>query len=92
MKFGKTYTNKLVSFADRYFTYDKKTMKREHTDISFDFYAFRKENGVYTTVCINRNEYGLWACIRKGDNYIVAKHLKSYQEVASFKKMIRCLS
>ena len=92
MKFGKTFTNKLVSFADRYFTYDSKSMRREGTDISFDFYAIRKENGQYTAVCINRNEYGLWACIRKGDDYIYSGHLKSYQEVANFKKMIRCLS
>lgn len=92
MKFGKTYTNKLVSFADRYFTYDKKTMRREGTDRLFDFFAISRENGHTVSVCINRSSYGLWVSIRKDDEYIIGEYLHSYSEVTIFKKMIKCLS
>ncbi len=92
MKFGKTYTNKLVSFVDRYFTWDTRTMKREGTDNLFDFWAISRENGHKVSVCIDRNSYGLWVSIRKDDEYIIAECLKSYTDVARFKQMIKCLS
>jgi hypothetical protein len=92
MKFGKTYTNKLISFADRYFTWDKRTMRRENTDSTFDFWAISRENGHTVSVCIDRNSYGLWVSIRKDDEYIIGEHLKSYSDVTNFKRMIKCLS
>lgn len=90
MKFGKTFTNKLVSYADRYFTWDSRTMRREGTDKLFDFFAINRENG-HTTVCIDRSTVGLWVSIQKNNHFIYSGFLKNYKEVDAFKKMIRCL-
>ena len=91
MKFSKTFTNKLVSYTDRYFTYDHRTMRREGTDKLFDFFAIRRENGVTTSVCVNRSKQGVWVSIRKNDEYICGDFVKTYTEVDAFKKMIKCL-
>ena len=91
MKFSKTFTNKLVSYTDRHFTWDKRTMRREGTDKLFDFFAICRNEGVTTSVCIDRSKYGLWVSIRKNDTYIIANHLKTYKEIDAFKKMVRCL-
>lgn len=91
MKFGKTFTNKLVSYADRYFTWDSRTMRREGTDKMFDFFAIREEDGRKTTVCIDRLYGMLWVSIEKDDHYIYSGFLKSYSDVTNFKKMVRCL-
>lgn len=91
MKFGKTFTNKLISYTDRHFTYDKKTMRREGTDKCFDFFAFRREDGIMTCVCVDRTKQGIWVVIKKGDKYICDEFLKTYAEVDNFKKMVCCL-
>lgn len=91
MKFGKTFTNKLVSYADRYFTWDKRTLRREGTDGNFDFFAICRENGHTISVCIDRSNYGLWTSIKKDQRFIFSGYLKTYKEVSTFKKMIRCL-
>lgn len=89
MKFSKTFTNKLISYADRYFTYDSRTMRREGTDKLFDFLAINRDTT--TTVCIDRNSVGLWVSIQKNGHFIYSGFLKTYKEVDSFKRMIRCL-
>lgn len=89
MKFGRTYTNKLVSFADRYFTYDRKEMKRENTSTYFDFYALNNDSD--TTIAINRDVCGIYVYIRKGGELIISKILKTYSEVEDFKCVVRCL-
>lgn len=91
MKFSKKFTNKLISYTDRYFTYDSRTMRREGTDKLFDFFAINREDGVTTSVCVDRTKQGIWASIRKNEQYICHGYLKTYKEVDSFKKMIRCL-
>ena len=91
MKFSRKFTNKLVSYTDRHFTYDKRTMRREGTDKLFDFFAISRENGVTTSVCVDRTKQGIWASIRKDDKYICEGFLKTYTEVDNFKKMILCL-
>lgn len=90
MKFSRTFTNKLISYADRYFTYDSRTMRREGTDKLFDFFAINRENG-NTTVCIDRSTVGLWVSIQKNNHFIYSGFLKTYKEVDNFKKMVRCL-
>ena len=91
MKFGKTFTNKLVSYADRYFTYDSRHLKREDSTQHFDFVAFKHENGHTTSVFIRRSQHGIWVSINKARQPIYQGFLKTYQEVDTFKKMIRCL-
>lgn len=90
MKFSRTFTNKLISYADRYFTYDSRTMRREGTDKLFDFFAINRKHG-NTTVCIDRSTVGLWVSIQKNNHFIYSGYLKSYKEVDNFKRMIRCL-
>ena len=91
MKFSRTFTNKLISYADRYFTYDSRTMKREGTDKLFDFFAINRDNGNTTCVCIDRSTTGLWVSIQKNNHFIYSDFLKTYKEVDNFKKMIKCL-
>lgn len=91
MKFSKKFTNKLVSYADRYFTYDRRKMRREGTDERFDFFAINLDNGSTTCVFIKRSTTGLWVSIQKNDHCIYHGFLKTYTEVNNFKKMIRCL-
>ena len=89
MKFSKKSTNKLVSYVDRYFTYDKRKMKREGDATSFDFVAYNYEE--HTVIFIKNSKYGIWVSINKDDKTIHQGHLKNYTEVSNFKKMIRCL-
>ena len=92
MKFSKTFTNKLVSYADRYFTWDRRKMHREDSTEMFDFFAYRREDdGSQTVVCIDRSKFGLFAYIKRDNKCIYGNHLKTFKEVDSFKKMIRCL-
>lgn len=91
MKFSRTFTNKLVSYVDRYFTWDTRTLRREDTDKNFDFFAISRENGHITSVCIDRSICGLWVSISKDHNFIYSGYIKTYKEVDTFKKMIRCL-
>lgn len=89
MRFKRTYINKLVSFTDRYFTYDRKAMKREGTSAYFDFVAHNDDNK--THVAINREKYGIFVCIRKNNKTFFCKILHTYKEVAYFKRMVLCL-
>lgn len=89
MRFNRTYTNKLVSFADRYFTYDKREMRREGTSVNFDFLAWNYDTETY--VVIDRTKYGIYVCIRKNYKTFFSKTLHTYKEVSYFKRMIRCL-
>ena len=87
MKFSKKFTNKLVSYVDRYFTYDYRTMRREDKENLFDFYA----HGESTTVVIDRCPTGLYICIKKYKKYIYKTIAKSFAEINNFKHMILCL-
>lgn len=92
MKFSKTFTNKLVSYADRYFTWDSRKMHREDSTEMFDFFAYRREDdGNQTVVCIDHTNFGLFAYIKKDNKCIYSGHFKTFKDVDSFKKMIRCL-
>jgi hypothetical protein len=89
MKFSKTFTNKLVSFTDRYFTYDDKEMKREGTTDYFDFVG--RDYGRHIYVYVHRNQTGMFVYIRKEGKTIIREILQTYKEIDTFKKMIRCL-
>ena len=89
MKFGTTFTNKLVSYVDRYFTYDYREMRRENTSGIFDFYA--REYDTDTSVVIDKWALGIYVCIRRNGKEIIGKTLRTYKEIADFKRMIRCL-
>ena len=89
MKFGKTFTNKLVSYADRYFTWDSRQMKREGTSIHFDFIGRDYDRKI--TVWIHRNSIGIFVAIQKDGKDIIKKILCNYTEVSNFKKMLKCL-
>ena len=91
MKFGKTFTNKLVSFADQHFTWDYRSMKREDENQHFDFIALRKEDGRRIAVGFHRSQYGIWAFIEKDGTDIHRGYLKTYSDVNAFKKMVKCL-
>ena len=87
MKFSKKFTNKLVSYVDRYFTYDRRTMRVEDENSLFDFYAV----GEGTTVVIDRCPTGLYICIKKDERYIYKTIAKSFAEIKNFKRMVFCL-
>ena len=88
MKFSKKFTNKLVSYSDRYFTYDRRLMRREDHNKFFDFCAHRED----ATVVIDRSPKGyLYLCIKKDERYIYKTIAKSFAEIKSFKRMILCL-
>lgn len=89
MKFSRTFTNKLVSYADRYFSYDDREMKREGTNEHFDFVARDYDRKIY--IYINRNSTGIFVYIRKDGKTIIREILQSYKEIDTFKKMIRCI-
>lgn len=91
MKFGKTYTNKLISFVDRHFTYDVRQLKREGDNtFGFDFIAHNRDSKV--SVYLERGEFGIYVSITKDSKDIKRGFLKSYSEVTAFKQMIKCLS
>ena len=88
MKFSTKFTNKFISYVDRYFTYDRRTMRREDNKNNlFDFYAHRSG----TTVVIDRCPTGLYICIKKDERYIYKTIAKSFAEIKNFKHMILCL-
>lgn len=92
MKFSRTFTNKLISYADRYFTWDERYLKREDPTMHFDFFAIRGDEDEHrVVVCFRRGKYGIWANIDKDSKDIFEGYLKTYKEVNNFKKMIRCL-
>ena len=87
MKFSKKFTNKLVSYADRYFTYDRRIMRREDHNEQFDFYAHRDD----ATIVIDRCSMGIYLCIKKDERYIYKTIAKSFADIKNFKRMILCL-
>lgn len=87
MKFSKKFTNKLVSYVDRYFTYDRRAMRVEDKNNLFDFYAQRTG----ATVVIDRCPTGIYICIKKDNRYICKNIAKSFAEIKNFKHMILCL-
>ena len=89
MRFKRTYVNKLVSFVDRYFTYDNREMRREDARALFDFHAWNYDTE--THVVIDRTKYGIYVCIRKNYKTFFCKTLHTYKEISYFKRMIRCL-
>ena len=92
LKVSKTNTNKLVSYVDRYFTYDYRTLKREGDTVLFDFYGVRVEDGVRTVVIIDRIKHGhVFVSIRKNDTSIHNGFINSYNDIDIFKRMVRCL-
>ena len=78
MKFSKKFTNKLVSYADRYFTYDRRIMRREDHNEHFDFFARRDD----ATVVIDRCSTGIYLCIKKDEIYIYIKLLQSHLQTS----------
>ena len=87
MKFSKNFTNKVISYVDRYFTYDYRTMRVEDENSLFDFYAHR--TGI--TVVIDRCPTGIYTCIKKDNRYICKNIAKSFAEIKNFKRMVFCL-
>lgn len=87
MKFSTKFINKLVSYVDRYFTYDRRAMRREDENSSFDFYAYRTG----ATVVIDRCTMGIYISIKKDERYIYKTIAKSFAEIKNFKHMILCL-
>ena len=87
MKFSKNVTNKIISYVDRNFTYDYRTMRREEENSLFDFYAYRSG----ATVVIDRCPTGLYISIKKDNRYICKNIAKSFAEIKNFKHMILCL-
>ena len=90
MRITRKTTNKLVSYVDRYFTWDTRKLKREGDYTDFDLVAFNHDNDV-TVIFIKRSKNGIWATIRKGNDTITSGYLKTYNEINAFKKMVRCL-
>jgi hypothetical protein len=85
-------TNKLVSFTDKFFSYDWRIMKRENSSESFDFLAVNKDYNRTITVSISRtNSKTLYLSIREREKKIYTSFVKSYQDINIFKQMIRCL-
>ena len=89
MKFSRKYTNKLVSFVDRYYTYDGRSMKREGDKTYFDFWAYNNDNG--SSVAVPRNPQGMFVSIRKDNKVVFRAILTTYTEIDNFKRMIKCL-
>lgn len=90
MKFSKTFTNKLVSFADQHFSWDSRQLKREgNNSFGFDFIAHNRD--AKTSVYIERTEFGMYVVIDRDRQTITRGFLKTYKEVNAFKKMIKCL-
>ena len=92
MNFSRKFTNKLISYVDRYFTYDTRTMKREGTDALFDFFGVCKSDGIKTVVVVDRLKSDmLWVSISQNDTCIHSGFLHTYDDISNFKKMVRCL-
>lgn len=93
MQFSRKTVNKLVSYVDRYFTWDKRTMKREDTDSVFDFWGIRRAEGnkPRVTVAIDKNSLLLYVSICINGKFVYNECIKTYKEMTNFKKMVRCL-
>jgi hypothetical protein len=93
MQISRKATNKLVSYVDRYFTWDKRTMKREGTDKIFDFWGVRYTDGnnPRVTVAIDKNSLFLYVSICINGKCIYDERIKKHKQVKAFKQMVRCL-
>lgn len=92
LKVSRANTNKLVSYVDRYFTYDRRTLKREGESALFDFFGVRIDDERKIVVVIDRMMHGvLWVSIRENNTYIHSGFIKSYKDIDTFKRMVRCL-
>lgn len=92
LKVSRTNTNKLISYVDRYFTWDRRTLKREGQCTLLDFYGVREDDGIRTVVVIDRMQGGnVFMSIRKNDSTIYSDFAKSYKDIDIFKRMVRCL-
>lgn len=91
-KVSRTNTNKLVSYVDRYFTYDGRTLKREGECLLFDFFGVRQDDERKIIVVVDRMKNGvLWVSIRENDTYIYSHMVKSFKDISTFKRMVRCI-
>lgn len=93
MSFNRKYVNKVVSHIDRYFTYDRRYLRRENTSERQDIFVVRDAEGAAPKVIVaaNNTKYGLYVYIRKEEDIILSKILHTPKEVNNFKKMVRCL-
>lgn len=93
MQISRKTTNKLVSYVDRYFTWDKRTMKRENTDKIFDFWGVRYTDGnnPRVTVAIDKNSLFLFASIHIDGKTVYEGRIKTHKQLNTFKAMVLCL-
>lgn len=89
MKLTKKELNKLVSFIDKEFSYDSRKIKREDETSFFDFFALNYDTN--TIVSINNDKIGLYVSLKRNKKIIEQKFIKNFNELNTFKKMIRCL-
>ena len=88
-KISKKDKNKLISFVDRYFTYDTRSLKREKADTAFDFFGINYDTN--TIVVVNCSKTTVYTAIKQNNKYIHQEFICSFNELSQFKKMIRCL-
>lgn len=88
MKLTKKELNKLVSFIDKEFSYDRRKIKREDKTSLFDFFALNYDTN--TIVSID-NDVRLYVSIKRNNKIIEQKFIKNFNELNTFKKMIKCL-
>lgn len=81
--------NKFISFIDRYFTYDTRTLKREKADAAFDFFGINYDTD--TTVVVDCSKTTVYTAIKRNNQYIHKGFIENFSELSQFKKMIRCL-
>lgn len=91
--FTRKETNKLISYVDRYFTWDDRKMKRENTSICFDFRAVREAELYHPsiTVIVDKLSNGIYVAIKQDAEYIHSQIITTNKELTAFKKMVRCL-
>lgn len=89
MKLNKKENNKFISFVDRNFSYDTRHMKREDSSSFFDFFGLNYDTD--TIVSIHNDKIGLYVSIKRNKKVIEQKFIKNFNELNTFKKMIKCL-
>ena len=90
MKLTKKELNKLVSFIDKEFSHDMRTLKREDETSPFDFFGRNKERDI--TICVDfSSEMGLYVSITRRNRVIERKYLKTMHEINQFQKLIFCI-
>lgn len=89
MKLTKKELNKLVSFIDKEFSYDGRKIKREDKTSFFDFFAINYDTN--TIVSIDNDKIGLYVSLKRNNKIIEQKFIKNFNELNTFKKMIKCI-